>query len=80
MFLDTYLANAVQLAHHTWLEEIQQRFANLFSVVLLIHFRHFNICIIHIKTFETLAVGNGDNFQLSASSSQQSNFFVCVRI
>lgn len=56
VFLDTYLASSVHLTHHTWLEEIQWKFVNLFSLTHLMHFRHFSICIIHFKTFETLAM------------------------
>lgn len=80
MFLDTYLASPLQLTHHPWLEEIQQRFANLFSVVVLIHFRHFSICIVHSKTFEMLTIDNGNNFQLPTSLHQQSNWFLHVHM
>lgn len=79
MFLDTYLARPVQLTY-TWLEEIQQVFTNLLSVVLFINFGRFSLCITHIKDFGMLTTGNGNIFQLSISSYQQSNYFLCVHM
>lgn len=80
MFLDTYLARPVQLTHHTWLEKIQQVFANLLSTVLFIHFGNCSLCTTHIKYFGMLTTGNRNIFQLSTSSYQKSNSFLCVHM